>query len=205
MTGTQSGTDSGSTSSGPGDALGAFANAFRDMCIFGSFALENALAPGNAGGTIERFAPLLDSMLREISAFDALSKAASGAIDGHKMTPQAGAAGTADIAALLTQAYLLAAASGLRYLRRVAQTYGAHQSDILQSLLERISDSRAPDKERRALIDEIRTYLREIGDVSLQEARIFQAELEKISARVADSGAGTAESSEHRRRWKAKP
>ena len=56
-----------------------------------------------------------------------------------------------------------------------------------------------------SLPDEVRAYLREIGDVSLQEARSFQVELEKLGAEITSGGETTENSPEYRRRWKAKP
>ena len=55
------------------------------------------------------------------------------------------------------------------------------------------------------LADEIRAYLREIGEVSLQEARSFEVELEKLGAEMASGGETAENSPEYRRRWKAKP
>jgi hypothetical protein len=205
MADTQSGDDGARNPKGAGDPLAAFAMALRDLCILGSFVVENALAQSNARGGAEGFAPFLDPMLRAASAFRELTEAGFGALGGEGSMPPDGTAKAGDLPSLVAQAYLAATVSGARYWRRVAQTYRTHQSGILQSLLARIADSSMSDNERCALIDEIRAYLREIGDVSLQEARIFQSELEKLSAQVAEAGGASAEPSEHRRRWRAKP
>lgn len=190
---------------GGGDPFAAFATALRDLCILGSVALENTLARGDVGGMGERVAPFLDPMLRAASTFRDLAEAAGGALGGEWSASSEGAAKAADVAALVAQAYLTATVSGVRYWRRVAQTYGAHQSGILQSLLAGGADANLPEEQRRALVEEIRSYLREVGDVSLQEARIFQSALEKLSAQVAGVGGAADEPSQHRRRWKAKP
>jgi hypothetical protein len=55
------------------------------------------------------------------------------------------------------------------------------------------------------LVEEFRAYLREVGDLSLQEARAFQSELEKLAADLATTTGDSSESPEYRRRWKAKP
>ena len=113
----------------------------------------------------------------------------------------------------MTQLYLVAAAGGLRYWRKLLQTHSAHQGAILRSLAAAEGDAKAaaegdarPFHEHdRVLADEIRAYLREIGEVSVQEARAFQVALEKVGEEMA-SGEETAENSpEYRRRWKAKP
>jgi hypothetical protein len=187
-----------------GDPLVAFTTALRDMCILGSFAVENTLAQGGVGGMAEQWAPFLDPILRAASAFRELTEAGVSTLGGEAAAPDR-APKAAGVASLVAQAYLAAAVSGFRYWRRVAQTYGAHQSSILQSLLAGGAGAGLSDDERRALVEEIRAYLREVGDVSLQEARILQSELEKLSAGVAEAGGAAAESSTHRRRWRAKP
>lgn len=188
-----------------GDPLVAFATALRDMCSLASFVFENALMQGDFGAATERFTPFLDPIQRATSAFRDLAEAGIGAFASEGMLRKGDAGKAADMASLLAQAYLVATASGMRYWRRVAETYGAHQSAVLRSLLARVADRHTSDGERRALIDEIRAYLREVGDVSLQEARIFQSELDKLGAEVATAAGNGGESSAHRRRWKAKP
>jgi hypothetical protein len=184
-----------------GDPFMAFATALRDMCILGSFAVENTLAQGDVGGMAEQLAPFLEPILRAASAFRELTETGVSTLGGEADAPD-GAPKAAGVASLVAQAYLAAAVSGFRYWRRVAQTYGAHQSGILQSFL---AGGGVSGDERRALIEEIRAYLREVGDVSLQEARILQSELEKLSVEVAEAGGAAAEPSNHRRRWRAKP
>jgi hypothetical protein len=205
MVDTQSGSDGTRDGMGAGDPFVAFATALRDMCILGSFAVENTLAQGDVGGVAEQLAPFLDPMLRAASAFRELTESGVNALGGEGPASPDGAPRAAGVASLVAQAYLAAAVSGFRYWRRVAQTYGAHQSSILQSFLAGGAGSSVPDEERRALIEEVRAYLREVGDVSLQEARILQSELEKLSAGVAEAGGAGAEPSKHRRRWRAKP
>jgi hypothetical protein len=68
-----------------------------------------------------------------------------------------------------------------------------------------VNDAGRSEEERRVLTDELRAYLREIGDVSVQEARAFQSELEKLAAEVATAAGSSDASPDYRRRWKAKP
>ena len=196
MVDSQSGNDGTRDREAPGDPLLMFAAALRDLYLLGSSAVENALSEKNLNSASETLGPALDPILRAALAFRELAARGVG-------YDASGAAGVASIAA---QAYLVAATSGFRYLRRVAQIYGMHQSSVLQSLLGKLDGSNVSDEERRDLIEEIRTYLREVGDVSLQEARIFQSELEKLAAEVADVAGddATGHPSTHRRRWKAK-
>jgi hypothetical protein len=203
MVDSHNGSDRKQDQTGSADVLLRFAAALRDMFVLGSAAVENVLSENNLASSSEALGPALDPMLRATAALRDLAEVGIRAFGTDRSLYDAGQpAGVASIAA---QTYLIAAVSGFRYLRRVAETYGVHQSSILQSLLGRLEVSGASDEERRVLIDEIRTYLRELGDVSLQEARIFQLELEKLATEVAsDRDDATSEPPKHRRRWKAK-
>jgi len=204
MVDTENGNKSTHGPSAAADALLELASVLRDMCIVGSFAAENILSEGDFRGVAERFAPFLDPMQRADSTFHDVPEAGVGAFAKEDM-PQGGATGkAADMAPLLAQTYLIAMVSGLRYWRRVAETYRTHESAIVRSLMARAAAPSTSDGERRALIDEIRAYLREVGDVSLQEARIVQTNLDKLAAEVARV-ASNGDESAHRRRWKTKP
>jgi hypothetical protein len=186
------------------DALLELASVLRNMCVAGSFAVENILSEGDFRGVAERFAPFLDPMQRTDSTFQDVAEAGVGASAKEDM-PQGGATDkAADMASVVAQAYLIAMVSGLRYWRRVAETYRTHESAIVRSLMARAAVPSRSDAERRALIDEIRAYLREVGDISVQEARIVQTDLDKLAAEVAKVASNCDEST-HRRRWKTKP
>lgn len=75
----------------------------------------------------------------------------------------------------------------------------------LQSLAANAADPNTSEAERRILIDGIRIYLRDLRDVSAQEARAFQSELDKLAERVASAALGPEQASDHRRGWKVKP
>lgn len=172
----QGGARNPESSGAPGDPFGAIAEALRDSWALGMSAVESVLAQG-AG-------------------------AASGDPPG---TSFGGAGKQAEMVSLIAQSYLIVASSGLRYLSRVAQTYGAHQTGIMSSFVRAGAGKQFSEDDRRALTENIRAYLREMGDVAQQEARILQVELEKVGeglARAADEGAGTPT---HQRHWKAKP
>ncbi len=180
------------------DALLELASVLRNMYVAGSLAVENILSEGDFRGVTERFAPFLDPMQR--AGFHDAAEAGVGANED-----MAGATGkAADLASLVAQTYLIAVVSGLRYWRRVAETYRTHESAIARSLVARAAVPNMSDGELRALIDEIRAYLREVGDVSFQEARIVQTDLDKLAAEVARVASNGGESA-HRRRWKTKP
>jgi hypothetical protein len=110
-----------------------------------------------------------------------------------------------DMAVLLARAYLVAAVAGMRYWQRVAQTYGMHQPGILRSLLTTAAGPGLSGGERRVQADEVCAYFREIGEISVQEARAFQAELESLAEGVARMARGSQQPTANRRRWRAKP
>jgi hypothetical protein len=174
----------------------ALTTAVRDFWLLGASALENALAGANSP---DQVAPsCLDEMLRAAAAFRSSAVQLSGS---ENQEPDK----AAEMASFMAQLYLVIAAGGLRYWRKLLHTHSAHQAALLRSLAAAQGDAKSSNKHDGVLADEIRAYLREIGDVSLQEARAFQVELEKLGAEMASGGEIAENSPEYRRRWKAKP
>ena len=169
---------------GPGDALSEFANALTSVCALGSAMLGGLAAQPDLARAAAAFAPMVEPLRRAAGAGD------------PGMAQEA-----AEIAGFLGQTWMVAASSGLRYWRRLAEMYGEHQAGILQAL----ASGRLSEDERRAMIDELRAYVREVGDVSLQEARLLQRELERLSFGLAAAVDAGSSQGEHRRRWRAKP
>jgi hypothetical protein len=66
------------------------------------------------------------------------------------------------------------------------------------------ADPHISDHQQRVLLDEMRGHARELGDVSLREARKFQLELEKIASQLMASHVSGDNQSEPRR-WRVKP
>jgi hypothetical protein len=182
----------------------ALAAALSDLWAMGTGEVGAGIGPAHSGRTakplafpFEPFVRAAAGMMRDLSAVPSEPGSDEPGLADRRETE--------DMGALLARAYLVATVSGLRYWQRVAQTYGMHQSRILRSLLSRAADPCVSEGERRVLADEIRTYFREIGDVSAQEARAFQAELEKLAEGVARTALGSQQATDDRRRWRAKP
>jgi hypothetical protein len=110
-----------------------------------------------------------------------------------------------DLAALAARAYLVTAASGLRFWSRLARSYGDYQSSALPCALARATGTSVSEAERRSLAEDFRKYLREVSDLSLQEARLLQLELEKLAEAAASAVDDGEPSSTGHRRWKVKP
>jgi hypothetical protein len=194
----------GENEAGRGDGAAAVAEVLA--------ALGRAVAGGPA---------VLESLLRQPDAASALglvmailgrgagreepgqgAAAAGAAIPGAAVSGAAisGAAisGAAEAIGFVGQAYMIAAASGFRFWRRVAETAGEHQLDLLRTVSE---GGRGGQGE---LIDGLRAYARELGDLSLQEARLFQAELDRLAVSLAHTDDPPPDDA-YRRRWRAKP
>lgn len=110
-----------------------------------------------------------------------------------------------DLTALAARAYLVTAASGLRFWSRLARSYGDYQSSALPSALAQATGASEPEAQRRGLAEDFRKYLREVSDISLQEARLLQMELEKLAEAAASAVDGGEPGSTSHRRWKVKP
>jgi hypothetical protein len=152
----------------------------------------------------ESFPGAFKPFLRTAVSLTDLAETALGVLGAASKSPE-GADRLPKGIEVLAQAYLVAVVSGLRYWRRVAETSAIHHLGLLQSLAANAADPNTSEAERRILIDGIRIYLRDLGDVSAQEARAFQSELDKLAERVATAALGPEQASDHRRRWKVKP
>lgn len=168
-----------------GDPLSELARALTGAYAMGSAMLGNMAAQPELARAAAVFAPLAESVRR------------AGSVAGDAAMAQ----DAVDVAGFLGQTWMVAATSGFRYWRRLAEMYGDHQTGLLQALVS----GRLSENDRRAVIDELRTYVRELGDVSVQEARVLQGELERLSNGLAASVDAGAAPPEHRRRWRAKP
>ncbi len=182
-----------------GDALIALTTAVRDMWLFGASSVESALMQGKPNGASSPFSSYFDQLFRAGSAFHDLATSNMNALAGLQKPKD----GSSDLLALLARVNTIASVGGFRYWRKLAQINAARQSNILRMLSGSSTDPTRAEEVRRALGEEFRAYLREIGDLALQEARIFQADLDNLAADVAAT-AGGDEPGEYRRRWKAK-
>jgi ElaB/YqjD/DUF883 family membrane-anchored ribosome-binding protein len=106
----------------------------------------------------------------------------------------------------IAQAYGAATVSLIRYWSILAELQLRYQRILMQAAAASARKQTAgPPTECRMLADEVRAFLREIGDAATQEARRLQQELEAISesvARAADQA--TPSQPQHRRRHAVK-
>ena len=79
----------------------------------------------------------------------------------------------------MAQAGAIAAASALRYGSALAEIQSRYQSALMRALLDREGG------DQREVADDLRAWLREIGEAANQEARRLQADLDRLSELVA--------------------
>ncbi|MEM7404636.1 MAG: hypothetical protein AAF458_05045 [Pseudomonadota bacterium] len=85
---------------------------------------------------------------------------------------------------LMSRAYMTWANHGVRYWASMADRHGRYVTRLMERLNHIRSNPDATEMERRILVDEAEQYLREIADMSLQEGRVLQKELEMLSAEL---------------------
>jgi hypothetical protein len=124
---------------------------------------------------------------------------------------QGAASQVADLTPAVAQAWMAATASTWRYWRALADIHARHQGSLVQAVGDRVTNqaTASPAEECRVLADELRTYLREIGDAASLEARRLQAALEQVGesiARATDQASPRAHQPglEYRRQHRAK-
>jgi hypothetical protein len=94
--------------------------------------------------------------------------------------------------------------SGIRYWSGLANAHGEYCAKLAESL-SRSAGGDVAEASRRMVVDETSAYLREVADLSMREARVFQAEVEKAQEKVRGL-VGDGDSGEPPRRYaKAKP
>jgi hypothetical protein len=142
---------------------------------------------------------LTDLLGRGMNAWRVLGPQAEGAASLGAMFPQAGRPGAsadagpaavaqiADMSPAIAQAGVVAAASTLRYWRTLAELQARYQASLMQTVADRRTGqaAAASPADSRVLADELRAFLREVGDAAMQEARRLQHELEQVSESIA--------------------
>jgi hypothetical protein len=195
---------------GQGDAAGSFVGAMREAWDVGAAAWQAMAGTGGYGGpAVNPFAGVLGPLAGMATTFTDLyprpiqPRDVAGAAQGA-------ASQGADMAPAVAQAWMVATASTLRYWRAIADIHARHQGSLLQAAIDRVTNrAAASPAECRVLADELRTYLREIGDAASLEARRLQAELELVGesiARATDQASPQAHRPglEYRRQHRAK-
>jgi hypothetical protein len=195
---------------GQGDAAASFVGAMREAWDVGAAAWRAmAGGVGYGGPAANPFARIWGPLAGMATTFSdpylppiqprSVADAAQGA-----------ASQVADMTPAMAQAWMVATASTLRYWRALADIHARHQGSLMQAVVDRVANRAAPSPaECRVLADELRAFLREIGDAASLEARRLQAEMELVGesiARATDQASPQAHqpSLEYRRHYRAK-
>lgn len=120
-------------------------------------------------------------------------------------SPEPASVDPIDVAQFLGQAWVAYMTSGMRYWSRVADAWVRAMPPIARAVAESVG-VQAPDPESRAkLLDELRARLREIAEAPAEEARVLQAELERVAATLWPAPPpGPGQEGQYWRRWDAK-
>ena len=110
-----------------------------------------------------------------------------------------------DVMALVAQAYFVWMSGGLRYSNRVAGLWNEYSRTLAERFATAASVPDAAGVELVTLVDEARAQLRQVGELTLQEARLLQEEMDRLAAEmrrlVDDQGPGE----QRHRYWNVKP
>ncbi len=192
------------------DPVTMFLGALIDMWGRGLSAWE-MLVSGEGGRTGEQaanpFGAMSGSMAEMARSFDAMFRGTV-APSATAEAGQAAVSQVADMSPAMAQAYAVAVASTMRYWRTLAEIHSRRQASLMRATASRATgEAAASPLECRLLADEIRAFLREVGDAATQEARRLQRELETISesiARAADEATPSPHQHQHLRRHEVK-
>ena len=110
----------------------------------------------------------------------------------------------AQVLEVLTQASLLALTSALKSWVRTAELWARLAPALAQGYQDLAGEDLAQKEARAVLIDQMRAALREVAEVSGQEARQLQSDLERLFDRLRPVSAEEA-GRPYRRRWNVKP
>jgi hypothetical protein len=197
-----------------GNSIGKLVAAASDAWTVGLSALqlmaEQAGAAPSAGTGSDPLSALTALTIDFTAAMSDFVASGAGQRAGLRFTkpsspvPRDAADGT-DVSSPMAQALTVGVASALRYWRGLAGVYARHQGLLTRAAAQRMMvPSLGSEAEDRLLVDELRAFFREIGEVAMQEARRLEDELEQVGETLAHEKERPEASAAYRRRWKAK-
>jgi hypothetical protein len=198
---------------GAGDSIRNLVAAASDAWTAGLSALQLMAEQAGAAGTGSGSNPLSALTALTIGLTSAMSDFVAGGA-GQKAglrtpTPSSPAAGDfadgTDVSFLGAHALMVGVTSTLRYWRGLAGVYARHQGILVRAAaLRTMVPSLGSEAENRLLVDELRAFFREVGEVAMQEARRLESELEQVGETLAHGKEKPEPSAAYRRHWKAK-
>jgi hypothetical protein len=161
------------------------------------------MGTGSRGAALD---PFIGSKQNMTKSFEAVSARADGV--GGVESQLAAAAKMADVSPALAEAWMAGAASAMRYWGTLAELGLQYETSLAQAIAGRTTvGSAASPMECRVIADELRAFLRGLGDAANREARLLQLDLERIGeaiAEAADQATPPSHPHERRRRHEVK-
>ena len=186
----------------------------RDAWLAGAALRENLTAPSMAGGNpgaTSRAAGLLGPMIGVLGAMADFAAANRQRFDqagagpaGRSSSPGPNQAAAADLLLPTGYAMMIAANRSVSYWLGLVQIFESHQAKLAQVVGVEAIEASAPGAERLIAADELRSLLREVGDLATREARILQNELSILDESLAQSFQQPDLSGSYNRRWRSK-
>ena len=171
-------------------------------------AVDDGQSSAGGGGPADPVAQFIGSVVTAWGhGLEALTRFASGGQDGTG-APVASfldGAQALDLSPALAQAYLASVGSATRYAGTLAELFVRYEASLVRAATGR---SAASPAECRVLADELRAFLREIGDAATREARRLEHDLAKVGeliAQATDKATPSPEADLDRRRHAVKP
>jgi len=184
--------------------LGSFAEAWgRGLQAWQAVAGMGELGQSDPGAVRSALMGRMEAVLKAVDA-----DRRQGASDASGGAENSGAK-LAGMSPALAEAWMAGAASAIRYWSALAALGVRYETSLVQLVADRATGQSArPPAEQRALADELRAFLRGVGDAASREARLLQQNLERIGetiAEAADRATPSPYPSQHRRRHEVKP
>jgi hypothetical protein len=196
---------------GPSDPVNNFLASLLDLYGTGLSALQMLAGGGAEGGrrgdqSRSLFSAVLGPMAEMAASFGAMLPGSPGGRGAYTDAGQAAVSQVADMSPAMAQACMLAIGSTMRYLRALAELHARYQASLMQAVADRATgQAAASPAECRVLADELRAFLREVGDAATLEARRLQSELEQVGESIAHAADHATSSPQHQPRPHRRP
>ena len=122
---------------------------------------------------------------------------------------QAALVNALELSPAIAQAYVVCTSSTIRYCGTLAELFIRHGTNLLKAAANRVTGNNpTPITECRVVADDLRAFMREIGEAALGEARRLENDLAKIGesiARATDRATPSPYPNQGRRRHEVKP
>jgi hypothetical protein len=145
----------------------------------------------SAGSQSDHLSAVLAALMRPMGSMaKSFERVASGAVEpgGAAESRQPTVAQMADVSPALAEACMAGAVSAMRYWRTLAELGLRYEASLVQTVADRTTGRSVESAtECRARADELRAFLRGVGDAANLEARLLQLSLERVGETIAEA------------------